>query len=200
MAIAAVFLVASYMAYTVQIGKGRDAKRREDLHRIRNAFEEYYNDNGCFPSGDILADCGSENLSPYLSEIPCDPETKEPYFILVDDDSACPSWYIVLTEMEHLPGLDNPCQTGCNFEGNPNTYYYYISSGNILPWKTESFIGFGEQTGEDCNIYDSGIAPGCFIIDISGNCNTATGLGCGPGENCFLDENCSVGCETESCD
>ena len=32
------------------VNRGRDARRKKDLARIKTAFEEYYNDKGCYPN------------------------------------------------------------------------------------------------------------------------------------------------------
>lgn len=71
------------------IFRAQDAQRKSDIANIRRAFEEYYNDNGCYPSMDILDSCGSESsdLKAYLRKIPCDPTTKEPYKYQPDSDT-----------------------------------------------------------------------------------------------------------------
>ena len=51
-----------------QILKGNDAARKGDLSHIKTAFEEYYNDNACYPALTALSTCGSPALSPYLSK------------------------------------------------------------------------------------------------------------------------------------
>lgn len=70
-----------------QMGRARDAERKDDLQSIKVAFEEYYNDNGCYPAADILSTCGSSELSPYLSAIPCDPSTNMPYVYVPHPDN-----------------------------------------------------------------------------------------------------------------
>lgn len=85
-----------------QINKAHDAKRKHDLNILKNAFEQYYTDKGCYPRPeDVCFDaasaasvcsagapkiaqssachiCGSEGTSPsfapYLDELPCDPQ------------------------------------------------------------------------------------------------------------------------------
>ncbi len=192
MVIAVSFLILGFVVLYTQIGKGRDAKRRDDLDRIRIAFEDYFNDYGCYPSSSVLEDCGSDLLKPYLEKVPCDPETKEPYLIYVEQ-AACPSWYIVLTKMEHLDGLSNPCQPGCNFENEDDSYYYYITSGNASPWEVDEFLGFGDNGQEECTAETSG----CFEIDGEGNCNSSDN--CTISEHCFSDDRCTSVCRIESC-
>lgn len=186
------FLIAAYITFFSQIGKARDAKRRDDLSRIRIAFEDYFNDTGCYPSSTILENCGQDTFQPYLERIPCDPETDQPYLIFVQQ-TVCPTWYIVLTTMEYPAGLSNPCQSGCNFEGENQAYYYYITSGNISPWEIDAFLGFGDSEEEEgCTIVE-----GCFEIDIEGNCNSSEQ--CTIEENCFSDHLCTAECRIESC-
>src|SRR5690606_1314839 len=62
-----------------QTAKARDARRKDDLEKIRVAFEDYYNDNQCYPAPETLTSCGSAQLSPYLQSVPCDPVDKQPY-------------------------------------------------------------------------------------------------------------------------
>jgi len=66
-----------------QIDKGRDARRKSDVYRLTASFEEYYNDNDCYPTNADWerASCeeGSPDLSSYLDSFPCDPTTKEKY-------------------------------------------------------------------------------------------------------------------------
>lgn len=94
-----------------QIGKAHDARRKDDLSKLRNALEDYYNDKGCYPKAiDICYDapvnvcqegagspehrflestvchiCGNESsspsLSPYLSILPCDPQHKQKQYL-----------------------------------------------------------------------------------------------------------------------
>lgn len=97
------FLVAmGYWAIRGQIAKGRDSKRKDDLERIRVAFEDYYNDHNCYPDVSLLQNCGGEDLAPYLDKIPCDPATGEPYIGVagVSFEGGCNSWYKVYTQLE----------------------------------------------------------------------------------------------------
>lgn len=190
--IAVTFLVAGYIAFIGQIGKRRDAKRRDDLERIRVAFEDYFNDTGCYPSSIVLENCGEDSFQPYLERIPCDPETNEPYLIYVQQ-TACPSWYLVLSTMEHLSSLSNRCQDGCGFENEEKAYYYYVGSGNISPWEIDEFLGFGETGTGECPVE----TIGCFEIDSQGECNSSED--CTISESCFSDDSCTASCRIESC-
>lgn len=69
------------------IFRAQDAQRKTDIANIRRAFEEYYNDNNCYPSMEILDSCEGNALSPYLDKIPCDPTTQEPYLYQPDSET-----------------------------------------------------------------------------------------------------------------
>ena len=79
-----------------QIFKGYDARRKADLASIKIAFENYYSDHACYPSQDILKNCGSGDLHPYLNAIPCNPNGNVPYKVyLLPEDSICPQKYAI---------------------------------------------------------------------------------------------------------
>lgn len=85
----------------LQIFKGYDSRRKDDLSKIKTALEAYYSDHDCYPSLDILKNCGSTALEPYLSSIPCDPSTKEPYvtYTGVNESITCPQKYSVYAKL-----------------------------------------------------------------------------------------------------
>ena len=97
-----------------QSGKGRDAKRKDDLERIRVAFEDYYNDNGQYPDAGDIGTCDSEDLFPYLNSVPCDPTTHGPYIIVVDGSSGINASYWIYTflENESDPAIERLGLTG----------------------------------------------------------------------------------------
>lgn len=73
-----------------QFFKGYDTVRKNDLAKIKTAFENYYNDHDCYPDKSVLSMCGSNVLEPYLDKIPCDPGTQEPYEVyMLPVDSSC---------------------------------------------------------------------------------------------------------------
>lgn len=96
-AIIAVLILAFLFLFRGQLSKAQDAKRKDDLEDIKLAFEDYFNDNGCYPPATILDQCGSRNLYPYLSKIPCDPVSQEPY---VYEPAANCSGYRVFTILD----------------------------------------------------------------------------------------------------
>ncbi len=83
-----------------QFFRGYDTVRKSDLAKLKNAFENYYNDHECYPDKSILTQCGSAALDPYLDKIPCDPNTKEPYEIyLLPEDSSCPQKFAIYASL-----------------------------------------------------------------------------------------------------
>lgn len=82
--LALIFLLVNWKR---NIFRAHDAQRKTDVANIRRAFEEYYNDRDCYPPITILDTCSSTALAPYLSKIPCDPTTSEPYKYQVDNDA-----------------------------------------------------------------------------------------------------------------
>ncbi len=99
-----------------QMGKGYDARRKHDLNQLQHAFEEYYNDTGCYPRTDVVCFdspknvcsisktvtsklchiCGREAkptgyaaIKPYLSELPCDPEHPAKDYLYEVDRPGC---------------------------------------------------------------------------------------------------------------
>jgi len=68
--ILAVMMVGIFNS-TAIFNKARDAQRKKDLGRIKIAFEEYYNDKGCYPGQDFMAElssvvsCNTKVFSPW---------------------------------------------------------------------------------------------------------------------------------------
>jgi len=129
-AIIVILFIVLLMSLRTQISRGRDAERKTDLEKIKIAFEDYYNDNGCYPEEDVLEDCGGTSFGPYLQSIPCDPISNDPYFYVPLASDSCKG-YRVYTGLE---GGDDPSieAAGCDqddFCGYGSNYNYGISSG-----------------------------------------------------------------------
>jgi len=109
-AIIGLLSVLGFMSWRNQIAKSQDALRKKDLQRISIAFEDYFNDNAYYPNGDIIANCGGDELAPYLGTIPCDPVYSTPYCYLASGDLRS---YRLLTT---LGNLDDPsiADLGCS--------------------------------------------------------------------------------------
>ncbi len=164
--------------------KARDAERKDDLHRIKVAFEEYYSDNGCYPPPDILATCSSSDLAPYINQVPCDPATREPYVYLPypDTENHC-SGFRVYAPMEWSgdPVIANlGCTGGCGLVQENLDYY------GVQRWQPEDYqygvsegvpVGLGAGTpgltSGWCCINSQSASGGCqwFNLSTGGVCN-----------------------------
>ena len=117
--------------------KARDAERKADLEKIRMAFEDYYNDNDCYPDIGSLEDCGSAELYPYLKEIPCDPLTRQPYVHFALRGNECLG-YRILTNLERdtdpmIPRAGCSFDSGCGYtDGEGVLYDYGVAAGDEI--------------------------------------------------------------------
>ena len=128
-----VFLVALIIFFLrTQIFKGNDARRKGDMHKIQVAMEEYEKDHDCYPlpPTPITLICNPGTwLEPYLAKVPCDPVTKKPYLIEVEE-SGCPRWYRLYTILENKVDADI-AEVGCTYGCGPDlAYNFYFSSSN----------------------------------------------------------------------
>ena len=180
-----------------QILKGNDAARKGDLSHIKTAFEEYYNDNACYPALTALSTCGSPALSPYLSKVPCDPTTKQPYQYLALDGDVCRG-YRVLAKLENksdpaITTLGCHGDLACGFGGG---YNYGVSSGTVVlapgvptptptpgptaaptaaatPTPTPAPTYYACSPQGICNIYSDPVGSGCPITFPNPQCSNA---------------------------
>lgn len=130
MSFVAFVLILLLMGLRIQITRGYDARRKSDLTRIRRAFEEYYNDNDCYPPATILDNCGSADLAPYIDNVPCDPITGESYVYVPLSSDQC-GGYAACVALGDLQDKDierigcNPIN-GCGWGSG---YNYCIANG-----------------------------------------------------------------------
>lgn len=129
-AILAVLLILGFGSWRQQINKARDADRKTDLQRLKIAFEDYYGDKQCYPPTswfDNPNDCGSGQLKPYLDKIPCDPITKQPYYL---ERSNCQNYRLLTNLDDDSDPMSKKlnCNPDCGFGANLN---YGITSGNL---------------------------------------------------------------------
>lgn len=123
--ILALLIALAATSYIKQIAKGNDSRRKADLNRIKIAIEEYEKDHNCYPSMASMSKCGFyEDIAiyPYLKNVPCDPQTKQPY-VYESSGTSCPKWYRVYTVLQNK---DDP-QIFVNI-GPGGSYNFYISS------------------------------------------------------------------------
>lgn len=113
-----------------QVAKGLDARRKADLHQLSVVFEDYYNDHGCYPPEEYFDsedDCGSDQLMPYIKEIPCDP-SGEPYDYHLSEDECSEYWLYADLDWEQDPAIEEVgCEDGC---GTGGLYDWGVASGD----------------------------------------------------------------------
>lgn len=142
--LAALFLVFNPKT---QIDKANDGKRKVELSSLKKVFEDWYNDKGCYPlPPQICYDaatqrpdgtytchiCGNEStspsLSPYLSQLPCDPRQPVKKYLYQVDSITCPSLYRTYTVLTADPkeycATDSPMET---------EYNWGVASSNTQP-------------------------------------------------------------------
>jgi type II secretory pathway pseudopilin PulG len=169
------------------VNKARDGRRKKDLNRIRVAFEEYYNDKGCYPDAtlrDELNDpssCGTSVFGKWLYPWPCDPKG-QPYEIKTSDD-PCPKWFKIMATLENKS--DPSINVAAQGENDPN---YAVSSGNI---KAGGYIGDDNPT---CNF--NGICYKFTFLETE-QCNDI-GAFC-EGSNCYARAGCLPECQVSCC-
>lgn len=132
-AILAILILALLTSVTKERIKAEDARIKSDLERLRIAFEEYYNDNNCYPPAEWFEDandCGSENLKPYLNVIPCNPKTALPYVLEDDYDTTKCSSFKIYSSLANL--YDTSLTTFCVPSGGSTKGNYGVSSTNVV--------------------------------------------------------------------
>lgn len=173
--------------------KAYDAQRKKDLSRMRIAFEEYFNDKGCYPTQAFIDNlgCDGNGFAPWLSSWLCDPN-KEKYRIATEN-SACPKWYKLMTNLQNRQDKEIP--TG--WYSRPGTVYFgngqwtiddvnYGLSSQNTDWKTES-------VPSSCGTQFSG----CYVIPGPGRCGAlAQGV---VHHNAYVHPDCLPECMVSCC-
>lgn len=187
-AVVAILLIVSMLSFREQLGKGRDARRKEDIHTIKSAVEQYYDDFGCYPEPDKVT-CGSTQLAPYIAEVPCDPINKGNYIYDYSDDQC--SDYIVYARLEHEsdPIIESlGCEIGC---GPTGVYNYYVSSAGfdvarLTPTPTVTPSGSPSPTN------GPGMCGGTCVANECATCCPGADYRCdAAGTGCFYDATCT---------
>lgn len=130
-AIIAILVVIALSMVKSNRDKATDSRIKSDLHRLKVAFEDYHADNGCYPPPSFFddpSDCGSAHLAPYLSSIPCNQKSNNPY-TLERDPSGC-EWFKIYANL--LISSDPQALKLCSSSGS-NLGNYAISSDNVVP-------------------------------------------------------------------
>jgi prepilin-type N-terminal cleavage/methylation domain-containing protein len=126
LAIVAVLIIALLMYFNSPLHRAQDSRSKKDLFDLRVAFNEYYNDNYCYPPAEWFndaSDCGSDQFAPYINEIKCDPQTNLPY-VVEYDGTGC-EWFKIYTDLHYQD--DDVCE---KFDTGSGTYNYGVSSDN----------------------------------------------------------------------
>jgi prepilin-type N-terminal cleavage/methylation domain-containing protein len=143
-AILIALIIMGWFAWRTQLNKARDAQRKNHLERISVAFEDYYNDNECYPPSGIIYICNGPELEPYLYDIPCDPVYGTPYCYIPDPDNPdCGQTYKILAPLANSGdpiiqkllchgadscGYDLVCEADT---GTDTDYNYGVGSSNV---------------------------------------------------------------------
>lgn len=131
--IVSILTIIGIISVRKDVNKARDADRKQDLQRLSVAFEDYYNDHDCYPEMTILNNCG-DAFDQYLSSIPCDPITTEPYIYETESqDLNCPQDFKILAKLtyEQDPIINSLNCSGpiqCGYEPG---YNYGVTSTNV---------------------------------------------------------------------
>lgn len=164
------------------VNKAKDSRRKNDLNKIKIAFEAYYNDKETYPlkneisEWNISDNCGKEitKMKSYLRILPCDPN-KTPYEIVYVNRNT----FKVITNLENKK--DNHIPPGWYLDGTYIAYStrkdqvnYGVSSSNIL-WY-DSTGGVDPSCGLDCLKYS--ISTGGNENIKNGICNSGGGILC----------------------
>ena len=147
LAIVGILMILFFFGTKGQIEKGRDAKRKDDLDKIKVAYENYYSDNDCYPPEDALSNRASTELDPYMSVVPRDPFTDEAYRY-ISLPNVCPG-YKILTKLEYESDpsiLEVGCfATACGASADYLDVNYGVSVGTQVP--EEGFDNEAEGEG-----------------------------------------------------
>ena len=188
-ALIALLSVAVYAGYARQLSRARDAQRKDDLEKLKVAFEDYYNDNACYPDFNLFTQCGSSVMLPYLREIPCDPYDDQPYRYFTFGGDACRG-YRVLVQLENTND-PNIASSGCDktngcYYDDPSYNYGIAMGGSVAAgdWDEEGAWVIGVDGG--CVFYTEAL-----LLD--GDCPTEYQSYAA----CFAVSGCTGGCTEE---
>lgn len=130
-----------------QLEKAWDGQRKQELSTLKKVFEDFYNDKNCYPQPDEVCYenttstacpiCGrhqnSPHLSPYLANLPCDPQHSSKKYLYQVDNTSCPTWYRIYTKLSNTNDpviIEVGCRYGCGVAPD-FTYNYGVGSPNI---------------------------------------------------------------------
>jgi len=188
--IVAFFAVLAIAAFILlnpkkQLEKAWDSKRKHELNQLKKVLEDWYNDKQCYPkpveicydspaSNNTCHICGAKSpirdLSPYLSRLPCDPQSPQKDYLYQVDSLDCPKWYRIYADLSLSDYTNNDSATkevGCYSQScGPAPKYGYDygkTSENIDLEKANNFT-LCATTG--CNTCDPLTYEECFKKDV----------------------------------
>jgi prepilin-type N-terminal cleavage/methylation domain-containing protein len=179
-AILAILSITTIVAFSAQRNKASDVAMKNDLSRLKTAFEDYYNDHNCYPPVEWFGSgtTGYE-LKPYLDKIPFNKQTALPY-VLEKDSTGC-RWFKLYTTLKNADDPQAVLLRTSNPSLGSTLGNYGVSSANT----TVSIF------------YDPSTSPaGTYYCQGIGNCSQIpSGMTCNPA---YTDPNCgnSSGCAT----
>jgi type II secretory pathway pseudopilin PulG len=110
-----------------QLKKTRDVKRKSDIVAIHNGLEQYYDTTSCYPK--TLGACSSSlslGSAMFISSLPCDPKTNDPY-VYISDGNDCSSSFRIYSNLE-ISSDPNIKYLGCTYGCGPKCAYNYGAS------------------------------------------------------------------------
>ena len=123
------------------VNRAKDSRRKNDLNKIKVAFESYHTDKGVYPTAvevgvwNISNNCDNEvvQMKSYLKTLPCDYQ-KKPYEIIVINPKTT---FKIITNLENKKDVDIPINwyldsAPYNYRDRKNQINYGVSSSNIL--------------------------------------------------------------------
>lgn len=139
-------------SYTSTSKRGRDNRRKSDLHNVQTALEVYFGDKGVYPDSSITGEitgCGfsgsdpcpwgvsfiDENDTVYMQSLPSDPQHPSQRYIY----SGTPESYVLYGRLEHALDIGsgvNPAgyqDTNCGTAQQSLLCNYAVSSTNVTP-------------------------------------------------------------------
>ena len=171
-ALISILSLAAIIGYRLQLAKGFDAVRKQDIDALKISFEHYYSDHLCYPTPEILTDCGGAELQPYLNKIPCDPETQEPYTLVIDTP-VCAQRFFLFTELTNTKDPDILCNDR-----------YGTASGNASVAEIEArcrgqyfcINGYYGCIQGQCVLVSAVTRPSCAPLFCVSNCQNSCAL------------------------
>ncbi len=207
-------IVAGILNPIALVNKAKDSRRKNDLNKIKIAFEAYNTDKGRYPLDEevkiwnVEENCGKEisQMKSYLRVLPCDPN-KKPYEIIIIDPNN-PKAFKVITNLENKKDVNIPVDwyidtEHYNYRDRKDEINYGVSSSNIL-WY--DYSGISSNCGQDCmsSTFGTGVCNQvingtcvsggstlCFIGTCTGNNMGTVFPNIGPSPQCYVNSCCN---------